>query len=171
MSVAIIYGLYDPVTGELRYIGKANNVAARLDRHIRDMWRRDYPVYMWMRKLSRDGRAPRIEIIESAEDWKAAESRLIAHHRAAGARLLNLADGGDQPLCTDEQRKINGDKLTKILSQDKRVAAFRRAKMALGHALRQGYANNATRQGMRLLAIKVPHIFGCWANIPDRIET
>lgn len=102
-----IYGLLDPVTGELRYIGKANNAAKRLKSHLRDMKRRKSPLYGWLGKLDQP---PNIKILERTLDWKEAERRLIAEYRGKGERLLNLADGGDEPFCPKEIRAANGQK-------------------------------------------------------------
>ena len=104
-----MYALRDPDTQEIRYIGKANEAQARLVRHKLDMRRRNTPVYCWMRKLASEGKSPTIEVIASATDgWQELERALIAQHRADGARLLNLAEGGDQPLQTREQRAAAG---------------------------------------------------------------
>ncbi|WP_133255484.1 GIY-YIG nuclease family protein [Phenylobacterium soli] len=105
----MIYGLTDPVTGELRYIGKANDATQRFGSHLRDMDRRRTPLYDWMKKLRASGRSPALVIIEEcAGDWREAERRLISEARARGARLLNVADGGDEPYCPPEVRSENG---------------------------------------------------------------
>lgn len=104
-----IYALTDP-TGEIRYIGKANNSRARFKGHLRDAKRRKTPVYAWIRKLEKIGQRPGLTVLEICDDWQSAEQRLIADHRAAGARLLNVADGGDEPFCSCEQRRTLGRK-------------------------------------------------------------
>lgn len=103
-----IYELSHPVTLEVRYVGKANNPAARLKSHMRDARRRETPLYCWIRRLRAEGLVPAIRVVKWVEDWKEAEKRHIAAHRASGARLLNLADGGDEPHCSTEQRAKNG---------------------------------------------------------------
>ena len=100
-----IYGLYEPDSGELRYVGKAKNAAARLKRHIleRGLGR---PVNRWVKSLVENGRVPFMQVLETVaeSEWEAAERRLIAECRK-GSRLLNLADGGAMPSQTYEQRK------------------------------------------------------------------
>lgn len=97
---ASIYGLYD-ASGALRYIGKANNPEERLNRHMRDAPRRRTPVYDWINKHGR----PVMRVLEAdCQDWREAERRLIAKARADGERLLNLADGGNEPYCSPENR-------------------------------------------------------------------
>lgn len=102
---AEIYGLFDPESGELRYIGKANNSAKRLKSHLREVRRRKTPLYNWLAKLELP---PIVEVLERTCNWREAETRLIAEHRAKGTRLLNIADGGDEPHCPKSIRADNG---------------------------------------------------------------
>ena len=130
-----IYALSDPRTGEVRYIGKANNPCARLKSHIRDSRRRNTPVYCWIRHLHNSGIAPVMSVMEWAQDWREAEKRQISAHRANGARLLNVADGGDEPFCSTEQRKRNGANSAR--KRDKTTWAVRRMVGQLRHQLAQ----------------------------------
>jgi hypothetical protein len=102
-KIVCIYGLYGE-DGCLRYIGKANDPKKRLDSHMKAAKSRKTPLYAWIRRHGR----PEMRVLEAnCADWREAERRLIAAARMAGERLLNLADGGDQPLCTREQRQAN----------------------------------------------------------------
>lgn len=103
-----IYALIDPRDGAIRYIGKANDSAKRLKSHIRDARRRRTPVYDWLNKLMAMGLAPSVVILETCEDWIEAEKRHIAQARAQGMRLLNVAEGGNEPYCSPETRAANG---------------------------------------------------------------
>lgn len=105
---AAVYALTDPSTGEVRYIGKANCPAARLATHLRESGRLDRPVHRWIRKLRAAGAMPSMVVLEEAADWREAERRLIAQYRAAGARLLNVAEGGDEPHCPVAVLRSNG---------------------------------------------------------------
>lgn len=104
-----IYALTDPRDGEVRYIGKANDARKRLRGHLRDARRRRTPVYNWINKLARLGLEPGMTVLVECdpECWKDEERRLIAEHRASG-RLLNVAEGGDEPHCPLEVRRRNG---------------------------------------------------------------
>jgi hypothetical protein len=107
--VTDIYALVDPRSGEIRYIGKANDPRARLAQHIRDSRHRDTPVYRWVRKLLDSGLLPTMSILEvDCSDWRKSERRLIADARSRGLRLLNVADGGDEPKCPAGVRESNG---------------------------------------------------------------
>lgn len=92
--MACIYALHHPLTGELRYIGKANDADKRLKSHLRDAKRLSRPVAAWVRSLVNDGLLPEMWVIRETDDWEAAEVEEIASARKRGARLLNLADGG-----------------------------------------------------------------------------
>ena len=106
--MAVIYALKCRKTGEIRYVGKANDPISRLKGHMRET-RRDYPLYRWIRKNGE----PDLEILEECENWAEAERRIISEMKGKGARLLNVADGGDQPHCPPEVRSANGAKVAK----------------------------------------------------------
>ena len=92
-----IYGLYDPETLELRYVGKAKDSQKRLKTHILDRGR-NRPVCRWVNSVVESGKIPVLKVLEVVPDdqWEQAERRLIAEHRKT-AKLLNLADGGAMP--------------------------------------------------------------------------
>lgn len=94
-----IYGLFDPLTDELRYIGKANNAARRLEGHLRDATRRKMHLYNWISKLVREGLVPVCRVLCTTDNWEFEERRLIFENRLTG-RLLNIADGGNAPKTT-----------------------------------------------------------------------
>lgn len=101
-----IYGLFDPDTDELRYVGKAKNAAQRLRTHLLECKRHRRPIHNWLRALLRAKKTPSLRVLESVpeDQWEAAERRLIAQYRIT-ARLLNVADGGAMPSQTALQRQ------------------------------------------------------------------
>lgn len=121
---AAIYALCDPRIGEVRYVGKANKPEARLKSHLRDARRRATPVYHWVAKLQREGLTPELRVLAWTDDWCAEERRQIAEHREQGCRLLNVADGGDEPACSGAVRAANGRKVAK--ARDPHIWAYRR---------------------------------------------
>lgn len=160
-----IYGLCDPITGRIRYVGKANDPVTRLAGHLRETRRRT-PVYDWIAALRRAGRTPVLQIIEWCcfRDWEARERFWIAE-LAPVTRLLNLAEGGDQPQCSAEVRAVNGRRNARAVHDDPRRRRIWELKRSLGQALRQGYVSEATKAKMRLVAMKRPDLFGDWAAI------
>jgi ribosomal protein L13E len=109
MTAVTIYGLCDPRTGIVRYVGKATDAEKRYRAHMREHRRRT-PLYDWIAKLRRNGEAPTLAVLLTCEeaDWRYEEQRLIAWSRALGPPLLNLAHGGDEPLCSPQVRAENG---------------------------------------------------------------
>ena len=116
MKVASIYALVDPDSGMIRYIGKANDPAKRLQTHARESRRLMRPVNCWVRSL---GRLPDLVVLrDNCHDWEQEERRLIASARASGYPLLNVADGGATPKATQEQRRANGLKTASVMRGD-----------------------------------------------------
>lgn len=97
----IIYGLTDPRTGELRYVGKTvNSMELRLRIHLQAARSRKWgrPILRWIRSVVRSGSQPQIfeiETIQAGGDWTEAERFWIAYFRSVGASLCNITSGGD----------------------------------------------------------------------------
>lgn len=164
-----LYALTCPDTGEIRYIGKAVNAQRRLSSHLAEKRRKAFPVYCWIDSLRKHGKVPGLVVLERVPDdgWQQHEIRLIAHYRAIGARLLNVADGGDQPKISREQRAINGRN-----NAAKRDPIIWRMQMDMGqmlHAARKrGVIDSPEwqeiRRKLRYCAWRRPELFGKWAN-------
>jgi len=110
MSSAVsIYALSDPRTREVRYVGKTTDPRQRLRQHSSDSRGRITPTKAWLRSLRRDGLTPIMQVLETctADAWEERERHHIARLRAEGCRLTNLAEGGNQPLCSPEVRRAN----------------------------------------------------------------
>lgn len=100
--VTYIYGLVDPRTDRLRYIGKANKPTGRLRRHIREAAAdlangHTRHKCNWLLLLEKEGLKPRLVILEEVaqSQWKTRERYWIAYHQAAGEPLLNTLPGGE----------------------------------------------------------------------------
>lgn len=97
MAGITIYGLVDPRTFQVRYIGKSVRPEERLKRHLREAsYTADTPKLNWLRELASHGLQPILHTLEtvSIDEWEHAEKEWIAHYRACGAELTNVADGG-----------------------------------------------------------------------------
>lgn len=139
---AEIYTLADPLSGEVRYIGKANNSAARLKSHLRDAHVRKTPVYAWIRKLAESGLVPIISIIEKCphHEWELRERAAIEVARSVSIRLLNVADGGALPACGLETRVKNARNVA--LSRPKAVmVAYRILEANIREARKNGWGS------------------------------
>lgn len=163
MTGASIYGLLHPETGELRYIGKADDPGKRLATHMRDARRRKTPLYCWIRSLAA---APVMLVLESdCLDWPSAERSWIARAKVAGIRLLNLAEGGNQPSCPAHVRRANAVAMNASLDADPIRRRAWNLNRQLAAALRQGHLSDGARAKLRIAAAKRPDLFGRWASL------
>jgi NUMOD3 motif len=84
-----IYGIADPQTQELRYVGKASGLLRRrLKGH--HSW--------WVRAKKKQGLKPEIfeiETVPESDSWQEAERFWIAYFRGLGCRLTNGTPGGE----------------------------------------------------------------------------
>lgn len=168
-----IYTLSDPDSGEVRYVGKANNVSKRLATHIRDSRRSNRPVCNWVAKLVNGGKVPVITTIAtcSSESWQEEERRQISLYRSNHSNLLNLADGGDQPGINIESNRRNGRKTAEKIHNDPELHKIWRIKKNAADALKWMEKNSTPerlewfKNVMRYAAYKRPDVFGKWAAI------
>lgn len=101
----IIYGLIDPTTKELRYIGKStsgikrpNSTITRVIKGTECRPGKSTLKVNWIKKLLKLGLRPEIEILEvhtKAEDLPEAEIFWIAYYKFIGCRLTNMTKGGE----------------------------------------------------------------------------
>lgn len=167
-----IYALTDPATGETRYIGKANDAQKRFKSHLSET-RRKTPVYCWIGSLRAKGQVPGLKIIAVCDqaDWKEVEKSAIADSRQTNAKLLNVAEGGDEPFCSKEVRAENARKAVKARASTPLKAYIWKRKKQLAQLLSGGYGSNETRELLRQAAIVRPDIFGCFATLRNRDES
>lgn len=157
---ASIYALLD-AEGNVRYIGKANNPAKRLASHMRDSKRRNTPLYAWIRK---HGLPKMVVLIHNCDNWKDAEIKAISDARASGANLLNLARGGDEPMCPKHIRAENGRNTVALRTSSPRKAKIYQLKRDLGQCIKKGISHELKAK-IRAAAITHPDFFSQWASI------
>jgi group I intron endonuclease len=87
-----IYGLIDPRSNKIRYVGKTNNPDQRLFDHIRHSKHKTTYKDKWIRSLLEIGLNPTITILEECGDnWVERE----IHHISLYENLTNLTKGGE----------------------------------------------------------------------------
>ena len=104
----LIYGLVDPRTEELRYIGQTmKTLKKRLSQHLAEIKTKKNSLKLgWLRELSKLGCQPDIVVLdeydaveptkEQTKNWLDTNEVLaIDFYREAGCRLTNMTDGGE----------------------------------------------------------------------------
>lgn len=97
MRAAYIYGLLDPRTNALRYVGKSCDPILRHRSHIAYGRKRIRKGVMnqWIKDLADQKLEPELVLIEKIEgDWKEREIYWIHRLREEGYPLLNTSSGG-----------------------------------------------------------------------------
>jgi len=93
METTFIYVLKDPVTLEVRYVGKSNEPNKRLKSHLSK--NKDIGTHKrnWLNTLEDK---PILEIIEKVDkkNWAEREKFYINYYLSCGCKLVNWADGG-----------------------------------------------------------------------------
>ncbi len=92
-----IYSLSDPITKQVRYIGKANNANVRYYNHLRDKTKTHKG--NWIRSLLKQNLKPELAIVDevSIADWQFWERHYISLYKSWGFKLTNKTEGGDNP--------------------------------------------------------------------------
>lgn len=70
MTTTFIYSLAHPLTDEIRYVGKANDIKDRFRSHLHA---KDYShKSSWVKSLKNDGLIPKIEILDEVpmSEWE-----------------------------------------------------------------------------------------------------
>lgn len=172
-----IYGLADPRTGELRYIGKTiQRLSGRRVTHVthakrlyRD--RKSRWAVNWIKALVDLGLKPdifEIEVIPEGGDWREAEMFWIEYFRALGFNLCNLRAGGEEGNYTKQSPEWIEKKASKIRGRPGRVQseqekAFHRAN--LERYRREGRCHTPIQRAKARATVKAvwkttPHLTG-----------
>jgi len=111
--LTFIYGLIDPLTGECRYVGKADNVQIRFNRHMQPkQLLSSTHKNSWLKTLVSAGLKPELVIFDKVlkSEWEAHEKWWIAYFRYIGADLTNGTSGGDGCRLLGKQNAMYGRK-------------------------------------------------------------
>lgn len=154
----VIYALCEPDTGEIRYVGKANDLPSRIRCHRFE--KHDSRIHTrkinWLRSLG--DREPVVRVLASVsrEEWAQTERRWIRILKQAGARLTNYADGG-------QTSPTEGRGHTEESKAKMRAAALRNGSTPpsrKGHPVTLEARENMRQASLRRKAI--PPMMGGW---------
>ena len=104
-----IYILKDPITNDIRYVGKSDNPDKRYLSHINENRNNTYKEN-WIRQLKEKGLLPILEIIDivPGENWTFWERWWISLFKSWGFNLVNIGIGGEGgPLSEETKKKIS----------------------------------------------------------------
>lgn len=96
-----LYTLNCPKTGEIRYVGKADNPFVRYYMHLREWrWAKNRKTNhrnTWIKSLHAEGLVPHMELLDEVpmSQWEFWEREYIRVFRAIGVNLTNGSDGGE----------------------------------------------------------------------------
>lgn len=113
-KTTFIYALICPDTGEVRYIGKADNPRQRYQGHLANREKTATHKNDWIKSLLAKGQKPGLLIVEEVDEgsWQEAEIRWIAHYRLSGGNLTNISDGGSGASSRQKDPSMNTDQMT-----------------------------------------------------------
>lgn len=95
-KIVYIYTLIDPISQEIRYVGKTENIKKRQLCHISNTSGKNKKVN-WIKSLKKQNLIPFFEVIDEVEEyeWEFWEKYWISQCKAWGYKLTNTTDGGD----------------------------------------------------------------------------
>lgn len=143
----IVYGLIDPASDELRYVGKSINGMRRAKVHV---YRKNEKGHCgnWVRSLRAQGLRPDILVIETLEtdvELDDAERFWIAYFRMIGARLTNATDGGDGWAIGDRNPMRDPAAVSRYIAANKGRKLTTEHKQAISRATSRRYEDPAER--------------------------
>lgn len=130
METTFIYSLTDPITGEIRYIGKANNPKKRVLDHVREnkTSNKSHKI-SWIKSLISKQQMPIVEIIDEVKksEWQFWEQYWISQFKVWQFNLTNISPGGynnNYKRSYKTKQKMRASKLgTKLSDEHKKKIA------------------------------------------------
>jgi len=173
-----IYYLEDPITNEIRYIGRTkNNLKARLRGHLAIAKKNKFKTKKdnWILSLHKQDLKPIIKPILQIEGWTESylkEQELIKYHIDKQFNLVNLHDRGEGHLLrniSDEQKKKISDKIKLLHKQG--VYDSRGKKITIynldGYKI-QSFKNS--RLAAEYIGVSLKHIENCLKRNDKRLH-
>lgn len=101
-----IYKLIDPISNEIRYIGKTGNLKNRFAHHISHSKKLKSHISNWITSLVKQNKLPIIEVIETCneDNWEEREIYWISFYKSK--KLCNVHSGGKLRCIDSGPRKL-----------------------------------------------------------------
>jgi len=124
----VIYGLYDPLTSRIRYVGKTNNPRKRLNRHLSNSKFSKVHSSQWIKSLIDKGYSPEMIILQETDEatWKEDEKRWIEYYKNLAYDLTNILPGGEGGATYGRLGKKNSPEHIKKSSDGRRGRSVKR---------------------------------------------
>ena len=121
-EIVFIYTLENPITNEVRYVGKTvQKLDKRLNAHIYESRKKNNHKCNWINSLSKKGEFPTIKLIDIVpeEEWEFWESYWIEQLKMWGFNLVNGTPGGEGYKHTDETKeKIRASRARQVFTEE-----------------------------------------------------
>jgi hypothetical protein len=121
MKTTNIYTLTDPITNEIRYVGKANRIDERYKAHLNRARKHQIHKKNWIESLRKKGLKPIISIVDIVliNDWQFWETYWISQMKTWGFNLINYTNGGDGATFGNQTSFKKGHKCKRVIGYDK----------------------------------------------------
>lgn len=155
-QLVVIYALRDPITMDLRYVGKADDPERRFRDHLSpgQLDRYRSRKNSWLKGLVALGLRPYLEIVDEvpADQANEAERYWIEWYRSQGAPLTNGTDGGDGGAITDPEA------LARIRAAHLGVKASEETRAKMSASAKRRCADEAERDRLRSISNGKPPV-------------
>lgn len=128
-----IYTLNDPITHEIKYVGKTDNLKRRLNEHTKKIKYSKSHKNDWINHLLKNNIKPEIEILDIVieSEWCFWEEHWISLIKTWGFKLTNMTSGGDGGKQNAEANKKISEKLKGKVYSKETINKMRIAKLGV----------------------------------------
>ena len=143
VSQFIVYGLIDPVTQEIRYVGRSTSGLSRPKAHFRPhaiKSKKRTHCASWVKSLHRLGLVPTIMILDEfldASELSETERFYISYFKSLGCNLTNITSGGEGCSGYKQSKEHIRSRISKLIG--KKMSQESKNKMS---AAKKGKPNN-----------------------------